>query len=314
MTEESRLLLDFVVIGAARSGTTSLYYYLRQHPEVYLPSVKELNHFSWNPQSPDPGMGPGKGPGDTKATFWTETMDAYMDHYRDCQPSQVAGEISTSYLYSPSAPERLARTLPGVRLFAIVRDPVERAWSQYLRMVRDGREELGFLEALDAEDKRVRSGWEFSWHYRRLGHYAEQLTRYLDCFPTDRIDVFLFEEFVADTRAVLARILERVGADPEVTLSLEPEHNHNRSGRVRSQLLARILNRPSSVKRLLRRVVPVEWGHQVMEGVRSLNLATDKPEMPDEARRLLREYYAEDLKRLEELLGRDLGRWWSDHG
>ena len=104
---------DFLIIGAARSGTTSLFYYLSQHPDLFLPNEKELNYFSYEPAEPINLVGPGTGPGDNYSTCWTTSQCEYLKHFRKRRFGQLCGEASVSYLYSPITAERLAELCPN---------------------------------------------------------------------------------------------------------------------------------------------------------------------------------------------------------
>jgi hypothetical protein len=297
-------LPDFLVIGAAKSGTTSLFYNLRDHPEVFCPPVKELNYFSQGEE----GLTPGRGPGDQQATTWTESRDAYASYFQGRENETVVGEASVSYLYSPVSAARIHESIPDVKLIAVLRDPVERAWSNYCHMVRDGREPLDFLDALDAEEERIAEGWEFSWHYRRLGLYGEQLERYFDRFSRSQIKIFRFMDLKADTSGIVREIFSLLGVDP----SYEPDadRQHNQSGQVRSSLVARFMNRPNLLTSLARKIIPLELGHQIMEALRHMNMK-EKPEIPDEAASHLADFYAYDTRRTEQLTGLDLSHWTS---
>jgi len=287
---------DFLIIGAAKSGTTSLFYQLRDHPEIFCPSIKEQNYFC---QGED-GLEPGTGPGDQQATHWTESADAYQEAFEPCRSNQIAGEASVSYLYSPVTAQNIRSFAPDAHLFCILRNPVDRAWSNYRHMVRDGREPLSFEEALDAEEERIEKGWEFSWHYKSLGCYGQQIERFTKVFPSDQLHFFHFDELKEDT----ASVVEDVYRTLEVDLTYTPTvaEQHNRSGKVKSAFLARFINRPNILTNLARKVIPLKIGHQVMEWLRSVNM-TENPEMPARCRARLEDFYEEEMKRTTALTG-----------
>jgi hypothetical protein len=295
-------VIDFLIIGAAKSGTTSLFYQARDHPQIFCPAVKELNYFSKG----QGGVTPGSGPGDEQATTWVSSIEEYKSYFEGSAKGQTAGEASVSYLYSPISADRIHERVPDTRIIAVLRDPVDRAWSNYCHMVRDGRETLDFEEALNAEEERIENGWEFSWHYKRLGLYGEQLERYFTNFTKSNIKVFRFSDLKDDTAAIVKEVFSFLGVDP----SYEPEveRRHNQSGKVRSNLIARFVNRPNFLTRLARKVVPLEVGHRIMEVLRHLNMK-EKPPIPDEAEGYLKEFYAEDVKRTEQITGLNLSNW-----
>jgi hypothetical protein len=200
-----RPLPNFLILGAQKAGTTALYAYLRWHPQVTGPSFKEVSFFDRHYH---------------RGERW------YRAHFPARRRTAI-GEASPSYLFHPLAPERVAALLPGVRLLALLRNPVDRAFSQYQHEVALGREPLSFEEAIAAEDERLRGEVEhmltdpayFShawWNYTYVarGRYAEQLERWYAAFPRERLLVVLTEDLAAETGATYRRVLEFLGLEP----------------------------------------------------------------------------------------------------
>lgn len=203
-TASLRPLPDFLILGAQKAGTTALYAYLRWHPQVTGPSFKEVSFF------------------DRHYAHGERWYRAHMPVRR----SGIVGEASPSYLFHPAAPERVARMLPRARLIALLRNPVDRAFSHYQHEVALGREELSFEDALAREDERmegevermVRDPAYFSyawWNYTYVarGRYAEQLERWYESFPSEQLLVLLTDELAADTAATYERVLQFLGVD-----------------------------------------------------------------------------------------------------
>jgi len=295
----------FLIIGAAKAGTTSLYHYLRQHPSIFMPAVKEPRFFAYLDDPPTM-----EGPGDAEsneAAGAVYTPDAYRALFADAEDGQAVGEASVNYLYSETAPRRIAEHLPDAHLFAVLRNPIERAYSHYLHLLRSGREPLrDFEAALEAEEERRKKGWEWSWHYTRMGFYHEQLTRYLDYVDRDQLTVYLFDDFTADNLAVTQDIFRTLGVDdsfvPETSLT------HEKTGVPISDWFQRFLLDPDHpVRRASRYVLSEEmrtWGLKVLK-----NLNLSKPPMEPAVRERLAALYADDVHRLESLLDRDLSHW-----
>ncbi|MCW5935662.1 MAG: sulfotransferase, partial [Fimbriimonadia bacterium] len=153
---------NFLIIGAAKSGTTALYFYIKQHPEVFMAKVKEPRFFAY-----EGGVPEWKGPLDAENNAWVITdKEVYTALFNDVSEEKVWGEASPIYLYSEPAPERIKNYAPDAKLVAILRHPIERAYSHYLHLIRDNREPLrDFGKALDLEPERMANGWEWSWHY-----------------------------------------------------------------------------------------------------------------------------------------------------
>jgi hypothetical protein len=205
-TARLRPLPDFLVIGAQRAGTTALYEYLRRHPAVTGPARKEVNFF-------DVHYGRGEA--------W------YRGQFPRRRRHALVGEASPSYLFHPLAPRRAAALLPGVRLVALLRNPIDRALSHYHHEVDLGREPLSFEEALEREEERMRGELERMladpayashawWNHTYLsrGRYAEQLERWLAVFPRTQLLVLPSEELFDRPRETYARILDFLGAPP----------------------------------------------------------------------------------------------------
>jgi hypothetical protein len=246
-----RALPDFLILGAQKAGTTALYAYLRWHPAITGPSWKEVSFF-------DRHYGRG--------VAW------YRGHFPLRPDGRRVGEASPGYLFHPLAPDRVRETVPEARLIVLLRDPVDRALSQYHHEVGLGRERLSFEDALAAEDERTRgeesrmirepsyfshAWWDYTYVAR--GRYAEQLERWFEVFPREQLLVVATEELAADPQGAYGRVLEFLGA---------PSHDLGDYPRVYEQSYA---------------------------------------EMPPDTRRRLGETFAEPNRRLYELLGRDFG-------
>jgi sulfotransferase family protein len=201
-TASLRPLPDFLILGAQKAGTTALYAYLRWHPEITGPSFKEVSFF------------------DRHYAHGERWYRAHMPVRR----SGVVGEASPSYLFHPLAPERVARMLPEARLIALLRNPVDRAFSHYQHEVALGREPLTFEEALAREDERMQGELErmladpsyfshawWNYTYAARGRYAEQLERWHAAFPREQVLVLLTDDLAADTAGTYRRTLEFLG-------------------------------------------------------------------------------------------------------
>ena len=203
-TASMRPLPDFLILGAQKAGTTALYAYLRWHPQITGPSFKEVSFFDRHY---------------ARGERW------YRAHL-PVRRKGVVGEASPSYLFHPLAPERVARMLPNARLIALLRNPVDRAFSHYQHEVALGREQLSFEEALAREDERMEGEVErmlrdaayfshawWNYTYAARGRYAEQLERWFEAFPREQVLVLLTDELAADTAGAYRRVLDFLGVD-----------------------------------------------------------------------------------------------------
>lgn len=205
-TARRRPLPDFLVIGAQKAGTTALYAYLRWHPGITGPSWKEVSFFD---------------------RHWWRGETWYRGQFPLRTRGRLVGEASPSYLFHPLAAERARALVPETRLVAILRDPVERAYSQYQHEVALGREPLSFEDALAAEEERTRGEVErlvadpryfgHAWWdhtYAARGLYAEQLERWLAVYPREQLLVLTTEELGERTAETYAAVLRFLGAAP----------------------------------------------------------------------------------------------------
>ena len=179
MYEQTTKIPEFFLVGAAKSGTSSLYMYLTQHPRVFVPPIKEPHFFS-DFHHP--------------ALAHIDTLDKYLALFDDCPENALAGDASTSYLYSRGAPRRIQALQPRARIMAILRNPIDRAYSFYWHNRRDFHEPLSFEDALEAEPGRIEERAGFASHYVRSGMYHDQVRNYIDTFGRDRVRVWLTED------------------------------------------------------------------------------------------------------------------------
>jgi Sulfotransferase family len=274
----------FVVCGVPRCGTTSLYRYLEQHPQVDVGRQKESNFLSW----PGPAVA-------DRLMPWVEFPVTSVEEYRSL--FEVAGavpvDVSPSCFHSPAAIERIRTYVPEAGLILLLRDPVARAYSAYLNRVRKRYETRSPEDVLVPGDRAVDNGF-----------YAARLEAFLDAFGPQRLRVWLFDDLSGRPRPTVGEILEHLGVDATVPLDLAKVHN--RSTVDRAAWLQRMVPRPDHRWRLARKVPRPLW--RVASRVWDLT-QTDPPPLPDAVERRLRELYADDVRRVGELLGRDLGAW-----
>jgi Sulfotransferase domain len=279
---------DFIGLGARRAGTTWIYGCLHAHPELCMP-IKEIHFFS------DPRN-------------WARGPEWYEEIFGPCRPEAKTGEFSTSYLMDQASPGRIRARYPGVKLIASLRDPVDRAYSNYLHDIRRGvvRLPMTFADALEQHPE-----------YIDQGRYAIQLERYLRCFPREQLLVLIYEDAVTDPSGFVRSIYGFVGVDP----AFGPSTLHARVnvGSIpRFMAIERTLN---AVSRALRRrgLHRLWWathrlglGNRIGLGnrLRALSGGTERDPGPAPAERAaIRAALAQDVERLEQLLERKLSEW-----
>lgn len=295
-------LPDFLVIGAAKSGTTSLYHYLGQHPGVFVSPEKEPNFMALEGHPLN-----FRGPGDENLIRRTVTsLEAYRALFEDADPEQAAGEASPSTLYVPGAADRVVRYVPEARLIAILRDPVDRAHSNYSTMHDQGREPCSaFRAALAQEEDRKAANWSLFWHYKALGFYHEQLRRFYDRFDSNQIRVVLFRDFAENPATVVQTLYAFLGVDD--TFVPDTSAHYNPSGQPRLRALQRWKQEGHPVRRAAQALLPARLRTHIASTLTRWN--RHRPPVPPDLRADLRDLYREDIRRLESLIDRDLSHW-----
>jgi hypothetical protein len=292
---------NFLVIGAGKSGTTALHRYLKQHPQIFMSTPKELRFFPFENQKPE-----FRGPGDDIDTASMVTnIDLYRGHFAAGADYPARGESSPLYLYYPQTAGCIRHHIPEAKLIAILRHPADRAYSQFLMKKRDGRESLGFGDALAAEARRISDGWSHHWHYRQRGLYAVQLKRYFDLFRREQLRIYLYEDYVADPVGFMQDIFRFLNVDDTFVPDMSVRHNESNIPRSRS--LQVYFLEPRASKNLLKQFLPTKLSRRIGDRLRRLNLT--KPPFPVELRRQLTEGYREDIIQLQDMLQRDLSHW-----
>jgi hypothetical protein len=291
---------DFFIIGAFKAGTTALYEYLRQHPQVYMPFHKEPMFFG----------------DDLQPRYARMSEQEYLNLFEQARPDQRVGEASPWYLYSRTAAGEIAEFSPGAQIIVMLRNPVDVMHAQHSQLVFNQREDLtDFAEALSAEPARRRGermpagGLRAeAVFYRESVRFAEQLERYIDTFGRERVHVIVYDDFAADPRQAYRSVLTFLG----MSTGFEPVFEvRNPNRRARSALLQRLAFRPPAP---LRRAVPVlrrfPIVHSVREAVVGFNSAPERrAPMDPKLRRQLTAEFAPQVARLGQLIGRDLSAW-----
>lgn len=300
------MLPTFLIIGAQRAGTTSLYRYVGQHPAVFVSPVKETNFFAadWSAiESEDLGA--------SKASI--RDVNAYRHLFQGSEHCEARGEASPSYLSAVGAPDRIHGLVPDTKLIVLLRNPIERAYSRYLQARLKGREQAPtFEEALDHQSRLLDQEAWLPWKhgfvtYYDGGMYAKHIERYWTYFAKGQLGVWLYDDLRSDTAKVCAEVFDFIGVDSAYEVQTE---RFNASGVPRSALLDRAIragrNTTPAVKRWVRRWMPDSF-HSRVRSAHNRNF--EKPQMKSDTRAHLVEVFRADVERLQRLIGRDLSHW-----
>ncbi|WP_369258675.1 sulfotransferase family protein [Geodermatophilus amargosae] len=313
MTADADRLPQFVVAGAPKAGTTALHAALATHPGLYLSPVKEPKYYLTDGRRP-PRTGQ-RGPGDAhSAREWIWRREDYLRLFDGAPPGTVRGESTPFYLHDRAAQRRLAADVPGVRVVAIVRDPVDRAWSNWVHLRADGLEpEADFAAAVELEESRVAAGWAPFWHYRGLGRYGEQLRDLYTVLPRSQVLLLRYRQLVDTPRETLDRVSDFLGVQPGVAHTVAPE---NVKPYVADTARYRALARVARAGAVLGAHLPPRVWRQVSRPLLAALHAgrAPRPEMPVEVRRAVLAPLLPDVALLEELTGESFDDWRRDTG
>ena len=308
----------FFIVGAPKTGTTSLYHYLKQHPQIYMSPVKEPCYFAsevrleyFNKEfvssarrkslrlrqfleGPMTGVDPGG---------IVENPEDYVSLFKNVDGESALGEASVCYLRSPTAAANIRSRIPEAKIIVILRDPAERAFSEYLHYAANGLVRRSFREHIERSARNTCR--EFSTLYPLLenGQYYGQVKTYLELFPNANIRIYLYEEAWADPLAFLHALFEFL----EVDLGFRADVSHRSLQRQAPRLLTSYyLSHKSVIAPRLRALAP----KVIRDCVRPLLFRShDSLRMDASDRRFLCEFYQDDVRRLSSLLDRDLGAW-----
>jgi sulfotransferase family protein len=304
---------NFFIVGAARSGTTSLYEYLSRVPQVYMPSIKEPHYFA--PSVPTNSH---------ISPFVIHDKENYLQLFRDVKEEIAIGEASPSYLLERESPKLIHDLLPTARIIMILRDPVDRAFSHYLMNIHNGWENIPFYDALQKDYNRQDKGYFISHLYVETGLYSEQVKRYFRIFNKEQIKVLIFEEFIKNTAAAVTDVLRFLNVEPSFipnNLNIAYNSHSYLTQRWRERIIKSLFN--SKANAILRRGIKSLVSDSIWNAVKvnilpirdrltenQIAKKDDKPQIQENARIFLQDIYRTDVVKLRSLLGRPLP--WSN--
>jgi len=282
---------NFFIVGFAKAGTTSLYAYLRQHPQVYMPALKEPHYFSL--------VGPRFGR--QHAVEVVSDSASYLALFEAASDFPAVGEASTSYLGLEDTAERIYDQIPHARIIILLRDPVERAYSHYLMDVREGTQNLSFHDAVVREREDPGLGWGL-WH-RYTEPLYPKVKRYLDVFGPEQVLILLTEDLKRDPRGTTGAVVGFLGLDPSPVAEIDFSTSHNPYAAPRNNL-ARTVMANDAIRLVGKRIAPKSV--LALARRKLLFKEQEKPVIDGRTLSILREVYADDVDRLETLVGRPL--------
>ncbi len=309
---------NLYLVGAPKSGTTSLYHYLDQHPQIFMSPLKEPNFHSEEirfdnlteemklvVESQAAGLRAYLD-GDMSTKFTASPVADYSDYarlFQNVKAEKVVGEASVCYLWSPTAPENIARMCPDATILMVLRDPADRAYSQYLQMLTVSKTFLSFREYVEACVRSSSTRIGALYPFLNFGRYFEQVTRYLKLFPREQVLILFYDDYQRNPINLVRNVFEFLDVDPDFLPDMHQRHM--------------IANVPRA-HRLHRYLHPVtQWAPlkqmntpRLRRGLKRLAFRSrESMSMEARDRAFLVEFYRQDVERLSGLVERDLSHW-----
>lgn len=289
------MLPNFIIVGAPKAGTTSLYHYLSEHPQVFMSDPKEVNYFSGEEI-------------ESQSLYYnynkTNSFEEYKELFVDASAEKAIGEGSVSYLFYPKTPQKIKDVLPDVKTIILLRNPLERGYSHYLMDYRLGLVDLTYDE-LVYKSKTHKNLDLYYQQYVELGLYYEQVKRYLDIFGKEQVKIYLQEDLRNNQDQVIDDLYSYLNIDKSFSPNMDKEHNA--FSLPKNRLIHKIYS-SYMIRTLLSKLFPSSAKEFL------LNMffeRSKKPEMNPKTKEYLLNLYKPDIINLEKLIDRDLSSWYS---
>lgn len=317
MSTNTVILPNFIVVGANKGGTTSIYHYLKQHPEVYLSPIKEPHFFSTdidvrqfkkefaqNKMQDIEKYVSGDMEQEYHAAF-VRDLSQYQRLFKNVRNQKAIGELSTSYLYSQKAAEEIHALIPDCKIIICLRNPIERAYSHYRMNLWTGNSnQFDFLQALKDDYAHEPKVWGNAHLYTEIGMYYQQVQRYLDMFGKDHVKIIFSEDLRKHTKDVVRDLYAFIGVDPQFEPNTDTQYNEVYTPKYKN--LTWFLNK-SGIRPLMKRISPGFIKKAVIKLL--YKNKAEKGQMSPEAKAFLMEKLGDDIRNLSSLLQKDLSGW-----
>lgn len=288
------MLPNFIIVGAPKSGTTSLYHYLSEHPQVFMSEPKEVNFFS-REEIERQGL--------FYKDFKAKDLDEYKKLFLEANDEKAVGEGSVSYLFYPETPAKIKALLPDVKIIILLRDPVSRGYSHYLMDYRLGLVDVPYEEIV-LKTCTYKNAHLYYQQYVELGLYYEQVKRYFELFGKEQVKIYFQEDLRQDTQKIILDLYEFLEIDPSDMPNIEREHNA--FSMPKSNLIHKLYS-----SHFIRTFLSIVFPETLKEKIKNaLFERKQKPKLDEQLRVQLLDIYRQDIKNLEGLLNKDLSHWY----
>lgn len=290
---------NFFIVGAPKAGTTALYSYLRQHPDIFMCRPKEPQFFASDIC------------GDQRNIT---TLPEYLRQFKDARANAI-GEASTCYLGSPGAVHEIQAFCETARIIIMLRNPIDVMYAEHSERLFDGTEHIAtFATALDSREERkwrcgrFKSQRVVRLSYRELVTFSEQVKRFIDVFRSPNVHVIVYDEFVENPARVYEEVLTFLEVSPSHEFAFNVVHANRR---IRSVMIHDLLGHPpKTIRQLVRTFLPPSTRRKVGNYLNALNVEfAARPILDHDFKRRLAREYAEEVRQLGALIHRDLSHW-----
>ncbi len=286
------MIPNFFIVGTPKAGTTSLYHYLEEHPDVYMSPVKETNYFSYNEIK-------------SQGLFYNEehicSLNQYQEQFKGVKDEKAVGEASVSYLYYPLVPSKIKEFNPEAKIIIVLRNPIERGFSHYLMDKRLGFVHLSYENIVWENNKHPQSELYYQ-QYVALGQYYEQVKRYLEAFSEKQVKILFYEDIIKDIQSVIKELYTFLNVD--YTFSPNTDQQHNVYSSPKNFFIQKLY-----AQKKIRAIAKRFFGENIQHQLKDNFFRKEKPVLNEKLRLALIEIYKTNIYKTSALLKKDLTYW-----
>tara|TARA_B100001059_G_C17751895_1_gene537660 strand:+ start:350 stop:1249 length:900 start_codon:yes stop_codon:yes gene_type:complete len=285
---------NFIIAGFPKCGTTSLHHYLNEHPQIFMPSQKELHFFTYEILSKLKN-----GPKDS-AVKKTQIQDSkrYLEFYRNVKNEIAIGDASPSYINYPGQFLKIKEYLEDPKFIIVLRDPINRAYSNYLHLKREHRETLTFKEAVNKENKRIKNKYSDFWYYKFNSTYYEKIVMAKETFKD--VLIITSEELNENHEATMKKVYKFLDVDCDF-ITKRKSNRFNKGGYYKKNLFTKFLFQPSKFKNLIKKVIKPTPSLKILLAQIASIFRKKTEEIDEETVLYLTKHFKEDVEKLKNL-------------
>lgn len=279
------------VVGAAKSGTTTICHLLNQHEHVFFPEIKEPHFFCYE---------------EIKNNYYYKSpiysnLNQYLNLYTQANKNQILGDGTVHYLYYPKTAQNIYTLSPNAKIIIIIRNPIDRAFSHYLMDIKTGVHNNSFLEILKNKEKYEK----FYIEYVELGLYSKQIQKYIDIFGKKNVKIFTFEKMKNEMPKLINDILSFTNLKEKNDIDFNEKKNTYK----KPNILVKWLYKNRRIRLFIRDILP----QKVITFIYKLFFSFNKPKIDNESKQILSNIYKNDIIETSRLINIDLSTWLKEN-